>query len=206
MASSAATTVEQYLASLPPDRRAEVEKVRALVNRNLPPGYVEGMQYGMLGWAIPLSRFPDTYNKQPLGVAAIASQKNYLSLYLLGVYTSEAEGRAFREEYLKSGKKLDMGQSCVRFQRADDLALDVIGRALARVTPEDLIARHQRTHSKDAVAARRAARPSPAKAKPAAKQPAAKQPAKPAPAKAKPAKPAAKKPTAKKPTAKRARR
>jgi hypothetical protein len=201
--SSKATTVAEYLVSLPADRRAAVETVREVVNRSLPPGFVESMQYGMIGWGVPLSVFPDTYNGQPAGIACIASQKNYLSLYLLGVYSSEAEAMAFRDEYAKSGKKLDMGQSCVRFKKAEDLALDVIGRALARVTPDELIARHRAAHSKDAVAKRRAersttkaatkAKPKPApkaKAKPAAKaRPAAEAKAKARPApKARPAK------------------
>lgn len=198
MVSSNATTIPAYLASLPPDRRAAIEAVRAVVNRSLPPGFVEGMAWGMIGWAVPLSRFPDTYNGQPAGIACLGSQKNYMALYLLGVYASEAEAKAFRDEYAKSGKKLDMGQSCLRFRSVDDLALDVIGRALARVTPDELIARHRAAHSKEAVAARRAARAKPAakakarpatkaKAKPVAKaRPVAK--AKPARAKARPAK------------------
>lgn len=180
MVASKATTVAQYLASLPADRRAAVETVRDVVNRSLPAGFVEGMQYGMIGWAVPLSVFPDTYNGQPAGIACIASQKNHLSLYLLGVYSSEAEAKAFRDEYAKSGKKLDMGQSCVRFRKADDLALDVIARALGRVTPEELIARHRAAHGKDAVAKRRAER---AEARPAAR---AKPKAEARPAKAKP--------------------
>ncbi len=164
MVSSAATTVGAYLASLPPDRRAAVETVRGVVNRNLPVGFVEGMQSGMIGWAVPLARFPDTYNKQPLGIAALASQKGYLSLYLMAVYDGEHEAW-FREEYARSGKRLDMGTSCVRFKTADDLPLELIGRTVARVSPAQLIARHEAAHGKAKPAAK--AKPAPAKAKPA---------------------------------------
>ena len=159
MVSSAATTVGAYLASLPPDRRAAVETVREVVNRNLPAGFVEGMQYGMIGWAVPLARFPGTYNGQPLGVAALAAQKGYLSLYLMAVHGGEHEAW-FLQEYARSGKRLDMGQSCVRFKTADDLPLELIGQAIARISPEQLIARHEAAHGKGAAAARTKARAS----------------------------------------------
>ena len=89
MASSKAATVAQYLAELPPERRAEIEKVRDLVNGALPAGYREGMGYGMIGWVIPLEDYPDTYNRQPLAYAGLAAQKNYNSLYLNCVYASK---------------------------------------------------------------------------------------------------------------------
>lgn len=140
MASSGAKTVEQYLASLSADRREEIAAVRDVVNRHLPAGFVEGMQYGMLGWAVPLSRYPDTYNGQPLAIAGLASQKNYNSLYLMGVYGLPSVRKEFEAAYKKSGKKLDMGKSCLRFKRAEDLPLDVVGRAIAAVSVEDFIA------------------------------------------------------------------
>ena len=158
MVSSAATTVGAYLASLPPDRRAAVETVREVVNRNLPAGFVEGMQYGMIGWAVPLARFPGTYNGQPLGVAALAAQKGYLSLYLMAVHGGEHEAW-FLQEYARSGKRLDMGTSCVRFKTADDLPLELIGRTIARVSPEELIARHETAHGKAKPAKAKAAKP-----------------------------------------------
>src|SRR5690606_30676429 len=88
MVSSKASTVDEYIASLPDDRRAAIAAVRDVIRKNLPPGYEEGMQYGMIGWYVPLSRYPDTYNGQPLGVVALASQKQYMSLYLMAVYAS----------------------------------------------------------------------------------------------------------------------
>jgi hypothetical protein len=90
MSTSAAMTVAEYLDSLPAERRAAVETVRGVILQNLPPGYQEGVQYGMLCYFIPLERYPATYNKQPLGYIALASQKRYLALYLMGVYSNPA--------------------------------------------------------------------------------------------------------------------
>jgi hypothetical protein len=101
------------------------------------------MQYGMISYYVPLDRHPDTYNGQPLSAAALASQKNYMSLYLLGVcYDPETE-RWFKERFAASGKKLDMGKSCVRFKRLDDLPLEVIGEAISHVSPHALIERYK---------------------------------------------------------------
>ena len=111
---SNATTVEDYLATLPDDRRTAITTVRDLVNEHLPDGYRESMAFGMITWSVPLERLPDTYNGQPLGYIALASQKNYMTLYLMSAYGDEETW--FREEYAKSGKKLDMGKSCVRFK------------------------------------------------------------------------------------------
>ncbi len=158
MVSSSATTVEQYLAELPEDRRAEVARVREAILANLPVGFEETMQYGMIGYAIPLERFPNTYNGQALGSVALASQKRHISVYLHGLYASQELTEWFVAAYAAAGKKLNMGKSCVRFRRADDAALDVIGEAVARVTPEDLIAAHEAVHSPEAKQARRKAR------------------------------------------------
>jgi uncharacterized protein YdhG (YjbR/CyaY superfamily) len=138
MASSSAATVQEYLAELPPERREVVSAVRDVVLRNLPEGYREGMSFGMIGWGIPLERYPDTYNKQPLGYAALAAQKNYYALYL-SVYQDPQQETTFREEFAKAGKKLDMGKSCVRFRKLEDLPLDVIGWTIAATPPEELI-------------------------------------------------------------------
>ena len=142
MARSAAATPEEYIASLPEDRREAVAAVRDVVNRSLPPGYREGMAHGMIGWVVPLETFPDTYNGQPLGIAALASQKNYMSLYLNTVYGSPDEEAWFKERYAASGKKLSMGKSCVRFRHLDELPLDVIGEAIARATLDRTLAHY----------------------------------------------------------------
>ncbi len=146
MVSSKATTVEAYLKELPSDRREAISKVRGVILKNLPKGFEEMMGYGMVCYAIPLKRFPGTYNKQPLGIAALASQKNYMSLYLMSVYGDPKTLAWFVTEYRKSGKRLDMGKVCVRFRKVEDLPLDVIGCAIARVTPEVLIAAHETAH------------------------------------------------------------
>jgi hypothetical protein len=198
MASSTAATVEQYLASLPPHRREALSRVREVILANLPEGYEEAMQYGMIGYAIPLARFPRTYNGQPLALAALASQKQYMALYLMTVYGSEAAMRWFVGEYRERGLKLDMGRSCVRFKKLEELPLDVIGKVIARISVDEYIAMHEASHGAAAKAARKATRARPARAR--AKARAKKPPAKPkAPAKKPPAKPKA---PAKKPPAK----
>ena len=119
---STATTVKDYLASLPPDRLKAVTTLRALIRKNLPPGYREVVQYG-IGWVVPLSRYPDTYNGQPLALAGIASQKHYISLYLMTVYGYPEIERWFKAEYAKSGKKLKMGKCCLRFRSLEEIPL-----------------------------------------------------------------------------------
>ena len=142
---SDAASVQAYLAELPEDRREIVEAVRAVILEHLPTGFEEGMQYGMIGYYVPLERYPVTYNGQPLGVAALASQKRHLSLYLMGIYGDDGESSWFRERWAETGKKLDMGKSCVRFRRLDDLALDVVGEAIARTSVDDFIAVYERS-------------------------------------------------------------
>ncbi len=143
MPRSPATTPDEYVAALPPDRREAVSEVRDVINRNLPDGYVEGMAYGMIGWYVPLERFPDTYNGQPLGLVGLASQKNYISVYLNSVYGDLETERWFKDRYAASGKTLNMGKSCLRFRHIDDVALDVIGETIARADVDAFIAHHQ---------------------------------------------------------------
>lgn len=144
---SDAATVEEYLAALPEDRRTAVSAVRDVVNANLPEGYVESMAFGMIGWGIPLEDYPDTYNGQPLGIAALASQRNHMAIYLMGLYSSESEEAWFREEYARRGMRLDMGKSCVRFKRLDQVPLDVIGEVIARIPPAKLVERYESARS-----------------------------------------------------------
>ena len=149
MVSSRAATVSAYLDALPPDRREVIAAVRDLVNRSLPAGFEEGIQYGMIGWCVPLSRYPDTYNGQPLGIVALAAQKNHLSLYLMAVYGSERNAE-FERAWAASGKRLNMGKSCVRFKKLDDLALDVLAEVLGWMTPEQFIARYEEVRGRAA--------------------------------------------------------
>lgn len=148
MARSSATTVEAYLAELPADRRAELEPVLAMVRKALPKGYAETMGWGMICWGIPLSVYPDTYNKQPLCYAALAAQKNYHTLYLMAVYADSAEERALREAFAAAGKKLDMGKCCVRFKRVADLDLPALKRAVASISPKQFIAMYEASRRK----------------------------------------------------------
>ena len=145
MASSTAKTADAYLDSLPDDRRAVIGPVRDVVLENLPKGYVESMSYGMISYSVPLSRLADTYNKQPLMYAALAAQKNYCAIYLMGVYGDGAKAKRFKDGFAKAGKKLDMGKSCVRFKTLDDLPLDVIGDTIAAVSVDDYIAIYERS-------------------------------------------------------------
>lgn len=156
MVASGATTVAEYLKALPEDRRREIAKVRTLVRKHLPSVFKECMQYGMISWVIPLARYPETYNQQPLAIASLASQKNYASLHLLGVYAIEAERKRFESGYRKSGKKLNMGKSCVRFANCDDLALDVIADTISRVTVDALIGAYEASRTPAQRAARNA--------------------------------------------------
>ena len=140
MAQSKAKTVDEYLNELPAERRAELETVRAVLKKNLPQGYRETVAHGMITYCIPLETYPNTYNKQPLGYAALAAQKNYNALYLMSAYADSAQEQALRKGFDQAGKKLDMGKSCIRFKRADDLPLDVIGELVRSTSPEQFIA------------------------------------------------------------------
>jgi hypothetical protein len=153
MASSKAATVEEYLQELPEDRRAVVSAVRDVVLRNLPAGYREAMGYGMITWGIPLEDYPDTYNGQPLGYAALAAQKNYYALYLMSPYMDADQEQRLRDDFRKAGKKLDMGKSCLRFKKLEDLPMDVIGRVIASTSPKEYIARYEAVRAKAAARA-----------------------------------------------------
>jgi len=161
---SGASTVAEYLANLPPDRRAAIEAVRRVILKNLRPGFEEGMQSGMLGYSVPLSRLPDTYNGLPLPLAALGSQKSYMAVYLMCVYGDPALRHQFEVDYRASGKKLDMGKSCVRFRTVDDLPLDVIGRAVGAVGLDDYVASYRAIRGQTAGARKRKAAPTPVKA------------------------------------------
>lgn len=144
---SAAATVPEYLASLPEDRRKAITAVRKVVRANLPKGYVESMRWGMITYEVPLATYPDTYNGQPLAYAAIASQKQYMSVYLMGIYGSEELRARFEDEYRATGKRMDIGKSCVRFKTLDDLPLDVVGRAVAAIPLDAFVAFHDQAAS-----------------------------------------------------------
>ncbi|MGI9644910.1 MAG: DUF1801 domain-containing protein [Ilumatobacteraceae bacterium] len=143
MVQSAAASVEEYLAELPPERAEVVEQVRRLVLDNVPDGIGETMNWGMISYEIPLERYPETYNGQPLGYAALAAQKHPYSLYLYSVYSAEAVEQALRDAYADAGVKLDVGKSCVRFKRLEQLVTGALADAISAITVDQYIERYE---------------------------------------------------------------
>lgn len=136
-------SAKDYVASLPPDRKRAISAVRSLIKKHLPKGYVETTQYGMISYVVPLSTYPEGYlGKQdvPLPYIGLASQKGHMAVYLMCVYGDAQLSQWFTSAWKKTGKKLDMGKSCLRFQSVDDLALDVLGEAIGRISVEEYIA------------------------------------------------------------------
>ena len=140
MVSSKATTVADYLAELDPERRAVVDHVRDLVNRALPAGYREQMIYGMIGWVVPLETYADSHNGQPLAYVSLAAQKSGFSLYLTGAYAAADRAERLKAAYAAAGKTIDMGKSCLRFKRLDQLVEDAIAVEIGSATPAEFIA------------------------------------------------------------------
>ena len=136
---SEAKTVDQYLQSLPEERREAIRSVREVILENLPEGYEEVMNWGMITYQVPLEAYPDTYNRKPLMYAALASQKNHMSVYLTGIYMDQGARKAFESAYLKTGRRYDCGKSCVRFRKLDDLPLELIGESIARFPMQDFV-------------------------------------------------------------------
>ena len=140
---SEATTVRQYLDGLPKERRDAIRAVREVIVANLPKGYVEAMDWGMISYQVPLDAYPETYNKKPLMYAALASQKGCMVVYLSAIYAEESARSEFEAAYRATGKKYDVGQSCVRFRTLDDLPLEVIGDAIASTPMKRYIQRYE---------------------------------------------------------------
>ncbi len=147
---SKAATPREYIDSLPADRRHAISEIRKVIRRNLPKGFSEVMCYGMLGYVVPHSTYPPGYHcspKQPLPFINLASQKNYISFYHMALYGPLQEW--FRKEWKSStAKRLDMGKCCIRFKSLDDVPLDLIGRLVARITPQQWIAMYEEFKSK----------------------------------------------------------
>jgi uncharacterized protein YdhG (YjbR/CyaY superfamily) len=142
----AASTVTKYLAALPADRREALNEVRKAINRALPKGYEEGFQFGMISWFVPLATYPAGYGgnkKVPLPLISLASKKAYMALHMICFYGQPELREWFIAQYAKSGKKLDMGQGCLRFKALPDLALDVIEKTLARLPVEKYVAGYE---------------------------------------------------------------
>ncbi len=144
MVSSSATTVKEYLAALPEDRRKAIGAVRKTIRDHLPKGFEEVMQYGMISYIVPEKRYSETYNGQPLAYVSLASQKNHMAVYLMGIYGDETLRRWFEDAYRKTGKRMDIGKACVRFKTPDALPLDLVGSAVGAMTMEDFIALYEK--------------------------------------------------------------
>ena len=146
MATSTADSVDAYLAGLPEPQRAVAQEVVAMVRAHVPAGYEEAMAWGMPTWQVPLSRYPDTYNGKPLAYVSYAAQKRHHALYLMMAYTDSAQDRALREAYAQAGVKLDMGKSCLRFARLDQLLKAPVAAIIAGTPVEAFIAMHEAAH------------------------------------------------------------
>jgi uncharacterized protein YdhG (YjbR/CyaY superfamily) len=139
---SSAATVAEYVAQLPDERRTAFSKLLAVIRKNLPKGFQEQMCYGMPSWVVPHKHYPAGYHcdpTKPLCFASLAAQKNYIALYLMTAYLEPQMEAWIREAFAKAGQKLDMGKSCIRFKKIEDVLLAVIGQAIARVSMADYI-------------------------------------------------------------------
>jgi hypothetical protein len=145
---SKATTVEAYVAELPEDRQKMINEFRKVIKKNLPKGFQECMNYGMIGWVVPHSKYPGGYHcnpKDPLPFMGLASQKNSVNFYHMGIYGDPKLLKWFKDEHAKaSSKKLDMGKSCVRYKKAEDIPLKLIGELAAKISVDDWIARYEK--------------------------------------------------------------
>ncbi|MEM9066030.1 MAG: DUF1801 domain-containing protein [Planctomycetota bacterium] len=140
------SSIDAYLKGLPADRRETLEAVREVVLKNLPKGYAETVQYGMIGYGVPHGIYPAGYHcnpSEPVPFLSLANQKNHMALYMFCLYTDEGELARFVEEWKATGKKLDMGKSCVRFKTLEDVPLQVIGRAIKRIPVKKFIASYE---------------------------------------------------------------
>jgi len=137
------TTVAQFLASLPRERREVIQTVRKVIRGNLPPGYREAVGWGMITYEVPLKRYPDTYNGKPLPYVCLAAHKAHFALHLMGVYQSRVQAAKLKAAFAVAGKRLNMGKSCVRFKTAEDLPLVAIGRLVAATSVDAFIKQYE---------------------------------------------------------------
>lgn len=146
---SKALTVDDYLAELPEDRQHIMTQLRKLIKKNLPKGFKEEMNYGMIGYVVPHSKYPAGYHcnpKDPLPFLGIASQKNHISVYHMGLYCKPDLLNWFTDAHAKaSPKKLDMGKSCIRYKKGEDIPLALIGELVSKMTPDDWIRQYEQS-------------------------------------------------------------
>lgn len=148
MVQSKATTVEAYLEELDPDRREAIAQIRKLILENLPDGYQEAMNWGMISYEIPLDVYPDTYNGKPLSYIGLAAQKRHYALYLMTVYQDSEQAKELEAAFEAAGKRMDLGKSCLRFRRPEDIPLDAIAGLVASTPPEQFISIYEKSRKK----------------------------------------------------------
>ena len=149
---SKATTVDAYIAELPEDRQKAITELRKVIKKNLPKGFQEHINYGMMGWAVPHSKYPAGYHckpTDPLPFMGLASQKNFIAVYHMGIYADPKLLKWFTDAHAKaSPKKLDMGKSCVRYKKPEDIPFKLIGELVAKITPDEWIATYEKKYKR----------------------------------------------------------
>ncbi len=144
---STTTTVEEYINELPENRKEPIIRIRKMISQNLPSGFTETMNYGMIGYVVSHKIYPEGYHadpKQPLPFISVASQKNHISIYHMGMYVDKGTYDWFMDKYLEDyGKKPDMGKSCIRFRKSEDIPYELIGELATKFTPDDWIKIYQ---------------------------------------------------------------
>jgi hypothetical protein len=141
-------TVNQWLASVPAERKDAINVVRDAVNERLPQGYEETVDWGMLAWVVPFATLPNTHNGHPLLLAALGAHRKLMTVYLMTVYSDPKLRKEFQTAYKKAGKKLHMGGCCIHFKKLDDLPLDVVGDTIARVAVDEYVERYEASRAK----------------------------------------------------------
>ena len=143
MTSTNKTTIAEYLKGIPTDQRTEIKKVRELIKKNIGEGFKESINWGMISWEVPLSTYPDTYNKKPLHFIGLATQKNNISLYLMCIYQTPELLEELDKGFKRIGKKPNMGKSCIRFKHTDDIPMTEIGKIIKKITLKKFIAAYE---------------------------------------------------------------
>lgn len=149
---SSAKTVDEYLKSLPDDRRKALTELRKVILKNLPKGFSEVMNYGMMGYVVPHSKYPDGYHCDPtlpLPFISLASQKNFIALYHMGLYADQTLLSWFQSEYPNHSKaKLDMGKSCIRFKKTENIPFQLIGDLVSKMSPDKWIEIYEKNYKR----------------------------------------------------------
>ncbi|MDQ0477560.1 DUF1801 domain-containing protein [Chryseobacterium sp. MDT2-18] len=147
-----ANSIEDYLNNVPEERKSSFRKLYETVSQNLPQGFQEELSYGMIGWNISLETYPASYHctpNTPLPFINLASQKNFIALYHMGIYANKDLLKWFTEEYSKySARKLDMGKSCIRFKKTDDIPFELIAELCRKISPQDWISTYEKLYKK----------------------------------------------------------